>query len=189
MKQRTNRYVQAYAVTRAPAGPLLPGFAAPANREVRIGGAPMHAGKDIMDNAVTSQDHTTLVAAMQAAGLAGTLKGPGPFTVFAPVNAAFDALPPGTVDTLLHPGNKAMLTRVLSLHVVPGKLDTVALMGMMQAGRAMLRTVEGTSLTATAPGGVVTLTDAKGRIAHVTTPNVIQGNGVVHVVDRVLLPE
>ena len=190
MKQRTNRYVQAHAITRALiAGPLLLDFAAPANAEVRVGGAPMYASKDIMDNAVNSRDHTTLVTAVQAAGLVETLKGPGPFTVFAPVNAAFAALPPGTVDTLLDPGNKAMLTKVLTLHVVPGKLDTVALMGMMQAGRAMLRTVEGESLTATAPGGGVTLTDAKGRIAHVTTPNVIQSNGVVHVMDRVLLPE
>ena len=185
-----NRYVQAEAITRALiAGPLLLGFAAPANAEVRVGGAPMYASKDIMDNAVNSRDHTTLVTAVQAAGLVETLKGPGPFTVFAPVNAAFAALPPGTVDTLLDPENKAMLTKVLTLHVVPGKLDAVALMGMMQAGRTMLRTVEGESLTATAPGGIVTLTDAKGRIAHVTTPNVIQSNGVVHVVDRVLLPE
>ena len=109
--------------------------------------------------------------------------------MFAPVNAAFAALPPGAMDTLLEPGNRAMLTKVLTLHVVPGKLDAATLMGMMQAGRAMLETVEGESLTVTAPGGVVTLTDAKGRIAHVTTPNVIQSNGVVHVVDRVLLPE
>lgn len=185
-----NRYVQADASTRALiAGPLLLGFAAPANAEVRVGGAPMHASKDIMDNAANSQDHTTLVAAVQAAGLTEMLKGPGPFTVFAPVNAAFAALPPSAVDTLLQPENKAMLTKVLTLHVVPGKLDAVALMGMMEAGRATLRTLEGESLTATAPGGVVTLTDAQGRIAHVTTPNVIQSNGVVHVVDCVLLPE
>ncbi len=189
MKKRMNRYVQASAVTQALiAGPLLLGFAAPANAEVTVGGAPMYASKDIMDNAVNSKDHTTLVAAVQAAGLVETLKGPGPFTVFAPVNAAFAALPPGTVDTLLKPENKAMLTKVLTLHVVPGKLDAVALTGMMQAGKAMLQTIEGESLTATAPSGVVTLTDPNGGIAHVTTPNVIQSNGVVHVVDRVLLP-
>lgn len=158
--------------------------------QVMVGGAPMYANKDIIDNAVNSREHTTLVAAVKAAGLVDTLKGPGPFTVFAPVNAAFAALPAGTVDTLLKPENKPALTKVLTVHVVPGRLDAAALKMMVadHNGLAMLKTVEGESLTVTTIAGVLTVTDAKGDMAHVTTPDVTQSNGVIHVVDRVLLP-
>ena len=158
--------------------------------QVMVGGAPMFASKDIIDNAVNSKEHTTLVAAVKAASLVNTLKGPGPFTVFAPVNSAFAALPLGTVDTLLKPENKAMLTKVLTFHVVPGRLDAAELMQRIKAGggKAMLKTVEGESLTATVIAGVVTVTDSKGNMAHVTTADVIQSNGVIHVVDKVLLP-
>ena len=172
------------------AAPLMLGLAAPAHAQVMVGGAPMYANKDIIDNAVNSKDHTTLVAAVKAAGLVETLKGKGPFTVFAPVNQAFAALPAGTVDTLLKPENKAALTKVLTFHVVSGKMDAAALMAAIKAGggKAMLKTVEGESLTATVIGGGVTVTDSKGGMAHVTTADVIQSNGVIHVIDRVLLP-
>ena len=164
--------------------------ATPAFAQVMVGGAPMFANKDIIDNAVNSKDHTTLVAAVKAAGLVDTLKGPGPFTVFAPVNSAFAALPAGTVDTLLKPENKPALTKVLTFHVVPGKLDAAELIRMVKAGggKAMLKTVEGEALTVTVIAGVVTVTDSKGDMAHVTTADVYQSNGVIHVVDKVLLP-
>jgi uncharacterized surface protein with fasciclin (FAS1) repeats len=163
---------------------------APASAQVMVGGAPMYASKDIIDNAVNSKEHTTLVAAVKAAGLVDTLKGPGPFTVFAPVNAAFAALPAGTVDTLLKPENKPALAKVLTVHVVPGRIDAAALKMMVadHHGSAMLKTVEGESLTVTMIAGVLTVTDAKGDMAHVTTPDVIQSNGVIHVIDHVLLP-
>ena len=166
-------------------------IATPVFAQVMVGGAPMYATKDIIDNAVNSKDHTTLVAAVKAAGLVDTLKGPGPFTVFAPVNAAFAALPAGTVDTLLKPENKPALVKVLTFHVVPGRLDAAALQKMIadHKGTAMLKTVEGEPLTATMIAGVLTVTDLKGGMAHVTTPDVIQSNGVIHVVDRVLLPK
>ena len=165
-------------------------MAAPASADVMVGGASMLPSKDIVDNAVNSKDHTTLVAAVKAAGLVDTLKGPGPFTVFAPVNAAFAGLPAGTVDTLLKPENKPALTKVLTLHVVPGRLDAAALMKMVKdgKGRAMLKTVEGETLTVTQIGNVLTVSDSKGGMAHVTIADVYQKNGVIHVVDRVLLP-
>ena len=155
-----------------------------------VGGAAMYANKDIVDNAVNSKDHTTLVAAVKAAGLVDTLKSPGPFTVFAPTNAAFAALPAGTVDTLLKPENKPTLTKVLTYHVVPGKVDAQALMAMIAAGggKATLKTASGGTLTATTSGGKVMITDAKGGSAMVTIANVYQSNGVIHVVDKVLLP-
>lgn len=156
-----------------------------------VGGAAMYASKDIIDNAVNSKDHTTLVAAVKAAGLVDTLKGPGPFTVFAPTNAAFDALPAGTVDTLLKPENKADLTKVLTYHVVAGKLDSTALLSKIKAGGGMasLTTVEGEPLIAKAGAhGGITVTDSKGDVANVTTADVMQSNGVIHVVDTVLLP-
>jgi len=170
---------------------LAMSLSAPSFAQVTVGGAPMYANKDIIDNAVNSKDHTTLVAAVKAAGLVDTLKGAGPFTVFAPVNAAFAALPPGTVDTLLKPENKPALVKVLTFHVVPGKLDAAALTKMLAAkkGPIMLKTVEGESLTITEIAGVVTLTDSKGGMAHVTTADVYQSNGVIHVIDRVLLPK
>ncbi|MHB8912918.1 MAG: fasciclin domain-containing protein [Lysobacter sp.] len=155
-----------------------------------VGGAAMMADKDIIDNAMNSKDHTTLVAAVKAAGLVDTLKGPGPFTVFAPVNAAFDALPAGTVDTLLKPDMKADLTKLLTYHVVPGKLDAAALKAQIEAGggKAMLKTVQGENLTATMMDGSVMLTDAKGNSAMVATADVMQSNGVIHVIDKVLMP-
>lgn len=155
-----------------------------------VGGAPMFADRDIVTNAATSQDHTTLVAAVQAAGLVDTLKGPGPFTVFAPTNAAFEKLPAGAVDGLLKPEMKDDLTQVLTYHVVPGNVDAAALTQQIQAGggSAMLKTVAGAELTAKADGGTVTLTDAKGNVATVTTADVRQSNGVIHVIDTVLMP-
>jgi uncharacterized surface protein with fasciclin (FAS1) repeats len=155
-----------------------------------VGGAPMHASKDIVDNAVNSRDHTTLVAAVKAAGLVETLKSPGPFTVFAPTNMAFSALPAGTVDTLLKPENKPKLAEVLTYHVVPGKLDAKALAAQIQAGggKAMLKTAAGGTLTASMRGSDVIVTDVKGNVAKVTTSDVYQSNGVIHVVDKVLLP-
>jgi uncharacterized surface protein with fasciclin (FAS1) repeats len=159
--------------------------------QVTVGGAPMLPTKDIIDNAVTSKDHTTLVAAVKAAGLVDTLKGPGPFTVFAPTNAAFAALPAGTVDTLLKPENKGMLTGILTYHVVPGKVDAKSLVKMIEDGKgsASLKTVAGGTLTAKASGGKVMVTDEKGGTATVTIADVMQSNGVIHVVDKVLLPK
>ncbi len=155
-----------------------------------VGGAMMYANKDIIDNAVNSADHTTLVAAVKAAGLVDTLKGAGPFTVFAPTNAAFNALPAGTVDTLLKPEMKRDLATVLTYHVVPGKLDAAALMAQINAGggKAMLATVQGGMLTAMKSGNGISITDAKGNTTKVTTANVYQSNGVIHVVDKVLMP-
>jgi len=159
--------------------------------QVMVGGAPMLATKDIIDNAVNSKDHTTLVAAVKAAGLVDTLKGPGPFTVFAPTNDAFAALPAGTVDTLLKPENKGTLTTVLTYHVVPGKLDAAALTKQIMDGKGMatLKTASGGTLTAKAMGGKVMITDEKGGSATVTIADVYQSNGVIHVVDKVLLPK
>ena len=165
--------------------------AASAFAQVMVGGAPMLASKDIIDNAVNSKDHTTLVAAVKAAGLVETLKGPGPFTVFAPTNAAFAALPAGTVDTLLKPENKGMLTGILTYHVVAGKMDAAAITKAIADGKgtAMLKTVAGGTLTAKAAGGKVMVMDEKGGSATVTIADVVQSNGVIHVVDKVLLPK
>ncbi len=166
------------------------GASASANANPMVGGAAMYANKDIIDNAVKSADHTTLVAAVKAAGLVDTLKGAGPFTVFAPTNAAFSALPAGTVDTLLKPENKGTLTTVLTYHVVPGRVDAAALAQQIQAGggQAMLKTVQGGTLTARMAGGGVSITDAKGNSGRVTIADVYQSNGVIHVVDKVLMP-
>jgi uncharacterized surface protein with fasciclin (FAS1) repeats len=157
---------------------------------VMVGGAPMYPSKDIIDNAVNSKDHTTLVAAVKAAGLVETLKGPGPFTVFAPTNEAFAALPAGTVDTLLKPENKGDLTKVLTYHVVAVKADAAALTGMIKKDGGMhpIKTVAGETLTASIENGKVVITDAKGGKAVVTQADVYQSNGVIHVVDHVLLP-
>ena len=165
--------------------------ALPTMAQVMVGGAPMLASKDIIDNAVNSKDHTTLVAAVKAAGLVETLKGPGPFTVFAPTNEAFAALPAGTVDTLLKPENKPTLTKVLTYHVVAGKYDAAAIMKMISEGNGMakIKTVEGGTLTAKAMGKGVTVTDEKGGTANVTIADVYQSNGVIHVVDTVLMPK
>ena len=157
---------------------------------VMVGGAAMFPTKDIIDNAVNSKDHTTLVAAVKAAGLVDTLKTLGPFTVFAPTNAAFDALPAGTVATLLKPENKATLTKILTAHVVPGKLDAAALSQRVMAGngRANLTTVSGDALVVTASGSNIMVTDEKGGTAMVSIANVYQSNGVIHVVNKVLVP-
>lgn len=159
--------------------------------QVMVGGAPMLASKDIIDNAVNSKDHTTLVAAVKAAGLVDTLKSAGPFTVFAPVNAAFAALPAGTVDTLLKPENKGMLTGILTYHVVAGKWDAAAISKMISDGKGMasIKTVAGGTLVAKSAGGKVTVTDEKGGVATVTIADVYQSNGVIHVIDKVLLPK
>lgn len=159
--------------------------------QVMVGGAPMLASKDIVDNAVNSKDHTTLVAAVKAAGLVDTLKSAGPFTVFAPTNMAFSALPAGTVDTLLKPENKPTLTKVLTYHVVPGKLDAAALTQAIAdgKGKAMLKTAAGGTLTASAANGGVVITDENGGSAKVTIADVYQSNGVIHVVDTVLTPK
>ncbi len=170
---------------------LVSAFAIPALAQVMVGGAPMYSNKDIVDNAVHSKDHTTLVAAVKAAGLVQTLKGPGPFTVFAPTNAAFAALPAGTVDNLLKPENKAALTTVLTYHVVAGKMDSAALAKAIDAGtgKATLTAVSGGTLTATRSGSTIMVSDDSGGTAHVTIPDVVQSNGVIHVVDKVLLPK
>ena len=159
--------------------------------QVMVGGAQMLPSKDIIDNAVNSKDHTTLVAAVKAAGLVDTLKSAGPFTVFAPTNAAFAALPAGTVETLLKPENKAMLSGILTYHVVAGKMDAAALTKAITDGKGMasLKTVAGGTLTAKASGGKVMVTDEKGGTATVTIADVYQSNGVIHVVDKVLLPK
>ncbi|MEO7368353.1 MAG: fasciclin domain-containing protein [Gemmatimonadaceae bacterium] len=159
---------------------------------VMVGGMAMYPTKDIVDNAVNSADHTTLVAAVKAADLVGTLKSKGPFTVFAPVNDAFENLPDGTVATLLKPENKAALTKVLTYHVVSGRISAHALMHMIERGkgRATLTTVSGGKLTAmmNGPRNIV-LMDESGNTAHISTYDVNQSNGVIHVIDRVLLPK
>ena len=155
-----------------------------------VGGAAMLRTRDIIDNAVNSADHTTLVAAVKAADLVATLKGPGPFTVFAPTNAAFGKLPAGTVDSLLTPAMKGTLTSVLTYHVVAGRLDGSAIAARIKAGggKATLKTVQGESLTARMNGSAIVLVDSKGGSANVTTANVYQSNGVIHVIDSVLMP-
>ncbi len=155
-----------------------------------VGGAAMYPTKTIVDNAVASKDHTTLVAAVKAAGLVETLSGPGPFTVFAPTNAAFAKLPAGTVDTLIKPENKAQLTSILTYHVVSGKMTAADIAKAIKAGggKAVLTTVQGEPLTAMMTGGKLVLTDAKGGHSTVTIKDVLQSNGVIHVVDTVLMP-
>ena len=155
-----------------------------------VGGQEMYPTKDIIDNAVNSADHTTLVAAVKAAGLVETLKGPGPFTVFAPTNEAFAKLPAGTVENLLKPENKDTLTKVLTYHVVAGRFSAADLKKEIQIrhGQATLRTVSGGSLIAMMQGKNIVLKDEKGDLSTVTIPNVFQSNGVIQVVDTVLLP-
>jgi uncharacterized surface protein with fasciclin (FAS1) repeats len=157
---------------------------------VEVGGAAMYPSRNIIQNAVNSKDHTTLVAAVKAAGLVDTLSGPGPFTVFAPTNEAFAALPAGTVDNLLKPENKATLIKILTYHVVPGRLTAADLAQKVAAGggKAQIKTVEGEDITISKDGDRWAVTDAKGNTAHVTIGNVMQSNGVIHVVDKVLMP-
>ncbi|MGC1302026.1 MAG: fasciclin domain-containing protein [Caulobacteraceae bacterium] len=155
-----------------------------------VGGAAMYPSKTIVENAVNSKDHTTLVAAVKAAGLVDTLSGTGPFTVFAPTNEAFAKLPAGTVDTLVKPENKPELTKILTYHVVAGRLTAMDLMKMVKdgGGTATLTTVQGEPLTVTQKGRHLMVRDAKGDVARVTIGDVYQSNGVIHVVDTVLLP-
>ncbi|MGA9770278.1 MAG: fasciclin domain-containing protein [Blastocatellia bacterium] len=165
------------------------GFAADDNP--MVGGAAMYKTKNIVENAMNSRDHTTLVAAVKAAGLVDTLQGKGPYTVFAPTNEAFDKLPAGTVDMLVKPENKQMLTKILTYHVVAGKYDAKSLMKMIKkgGGSAMLKTVSGGTLTARMNGANgITLTDEKGGMSNVTIADVKQSNGVIHSIDTVLMP-
>jgi len=160
-------------------------------KTVMVGGAAMYPSKNIIENAMNSKDHTTLVAAVKAAGLVETLEGKGPFTVFAPTNAAFDKLPKGTIETLLKPENKSMLSGILTYHVVAGKWSSKDLSDKIKKGngKAELTTVNGQKLTASMEGNKIVLTDAKGGKAHVTTADVFQSNGVIHVTDAVSLPK
>ncbi|HEX3863734.1 MAG TPA: fasciclin domain-containing protein [Stellaceae bacterium] len=156
-----------------------------------VGGAPMLASKNIIENAVNSKDHTTLVAAVKAAGLVDTLSGPGPFTVFAPTNEAFAALPPGTVDNLVKPENKATLTKILTYHVVAGRYDMATLdkdIKSTPGGKVSLKSVQGEPLIMSESGNMLMVTDTKGNTAQVTIPNVFQSNGVIMVVNKVLMP-
>jgi uncharacterized surface protein with fasciclin (FAS1) repeats len=159
-------------------------------KTVEVGGAPMYPSRNIVENAINSKDHTTLVAAVKAAGLVDTLAGPGPFTVFAPVNKAFGKLPAGTVETLLKPENKGQLVSVLTYHVVPGKYSAEDLMNAVKKGngKATLKTVEGEELTIIQEGRKLEVVDSKGDRSLVTIADVFQKNGVIHVVDTVLLP-
>jgi uncharacterized surface protein with fasciclin (FAS1) repeats len=184
----------AAAVALALAGTALPGalaLATPTQKTITVGGAPMYPSRNIVQNAVNSKDHTTLVAAVKAAGLVETLQGPGPFTVFAPVNRAFERLPEGTVPTLLRPENKATLAGVLAYHVVAGRYSAADLKAMVErtGGRAALKTVQGGTLwIAEAGRNRLQITDAKGDVATITIADVNQSNGVIHVIDTVLLP-
>jgi len=159
-------------------------------KTVEVGGAPMYPSKNIVANAVNSADHTTLVAAVKAAGLVETLQSAGPFTVFAPTNAAFGKLPAGTVESLVKPENKATLTKILTYHVVAGKLDAAAIAALIKQGKgvAELKTVSGGILKASMKGKKLILTDEKGGMSEVTIANVYQSNGVIHVVNTVVLP-
>jgi uncharacterized surface protein with fasciclin (FAS1) repeats len=179
--------VAAFAVN-ATAGGLVPSAAS--ETIVAVGGAPMYPSKNIVQNAVNSKDHTTLVAAVKAAGLVPTLEGPGPYTVFAPTNDAFAKLPDGTVATLLKPENKQTLINVLTYHVVPGRLTTKDLREQINAGggKAALKTVQGGTLTIEEKNGKFWIIDAKGDSAEITIGNVMQSNGVIQVINTVMLP-
>jgi len=169
---------------------LAMAFVVPAAAEVMVGGAPMYPTRNIIQNAVHSKVHTTLVSAVKEAGLVETLEGPGPFTVFAPTNRAFEKLPNGTVASLMEPSNKYQLKNILTYHVLSGRYTTRDLMDKIQAsgGRATINTVEGQPLAFTERGGRIFVTDAKGDTAAITIANVMQSNGVIQVVDSVLLP-
>lgn len=157
---------------------------------VMVGGAAMYPSKNIVQNAVNSKDHTTLVAAVKAAGLVETLSSPGPFTVFAPTNEAFAKLPAGTVESLVKPENKATLTSILTYHVIPGRIDGATLMSWIKKnnGTYVAKTVQGEDLTFQQKGKNVWITDSKGNKARVTIKDVYQSNGVIHVIDTVLMP-
>jgi len=191
MSKRFALFASAAILALAAATAPMPVLAQMSEKTVTVGGAPMYPSKNIIQNAVNSKDHTTLVAAVKAAGLVDTLSGPGPFTVFAPTNAAFAKLPAGTVDNLLKPENKATLVKVLTYHVVPGRMTDVQLMKAVKdgEGEAHLRSVAGEDLIVKQAGpGKLTITDSKGDVAIVTIADVLQSNGVIHVIDTVLLP-
>src|SRR3984893_7981718 len=190
MSKRFTLLATAAALAFAVAAPVPSVYAQMAEKTVTVGGAPMYPSKNIIQNAINSKDHTTLVAALKAAGLVDTLNGPGPFTVFAPTNAAFDKLPAGTVDTLLKPENKATLVKFLTYHVVPGKYNSKKLEQMIKKGngKATLKTVQGDPLTVSMSGDKITVTDEKGGTATVTIADVDQSNRIIHVIDAVLQP-
>jgi Secreted and surface protein containing fasciclin-like repeats len=189
---RTHLLCATLALAAAAVAVVPAAIAAPQSMDktVMVGGAAMYPSRNIIQNAVNSKDHTTLVAAVKAAGLVGTLEGKGPFTVFAPTNEAFAALPAGTVQDLLKPANKATLVKILTYHVVPGRLTAQDLADQVAAGggKAELKTVEGEDLTVSKDGDGWAITDAKGNTAHVTIGDVMQSNGVIHVIDKVLMP-
>ncbi len=190
MQSRISLRALALAAAFAIAAPLaaVPVYAA---MNVMVGGAPMYPTKNIVENAVNSKDHTTLVAAVKAAGLVDTLESPGPFTVFAPTNEAFAALPKGTVETLLKPENKDKLTAILTYHVVPGHMTAADIASKIDemGGKLMLKTVQGEELTFERKGkSALTVTDAKGDVAWITIADVLQSNGVIHVINKVLIP-
>jgi uncharacterized surface protein with fasciclin (FAS1) repeats len=185
------RIALATAATVLALGVAAPSFAQMMKEQtVTVGGAPMYPSKNIIQNAVNSKDHTTLVAAVKAAGLVDTLQGAGPFTVFAPTNAAFAKLPAGTVESLLEPANREKLVAVLTYHVVPGRLSAKDLWEASNkgGGKAKFKTVEGEELTVEFKGQTLTIRDAKGNASRVTIQNVFQSNGVIHVIDSVLMP-
>jgi uncharacterized surface protein with fasciclin (FAS1) repeats len=191
MSKRFVLFASAAILALTAAAAPAPVLAQMSEKTVTVGGAPMYPSKNIIQNAVNSKDHTTLVAAVKAAGLVYTLSGPGPFTVFAPTNAAFAKLPAGTVDNLLKPENKATLVKVLTYHVVPGRMTAAALMKAVKdgEGEAHLKTVAGEDLIVKQAGpGKLTVTDSKGDVAMVTIADVLQSNGVIHVIDTVMLP-
>jgi uncharacterized surface protein with fasciclin (FAS1) repeats len=190
MRSKISLSAIALAAAFAVAAPLAIGPVY-ADMTVMVGGAPMYPTKNIIENAVNSKDHTTLVAAVKAADLVDTLEGPGPFTVFAPTNEAFAALPKGTVDTLLKPENKDKLTAILTYHVVPGHMTAADIAGKIDemGGKLTLKTVQGEDLTFERMGkSALTVTDAKGDVARITIADVLQSNGVIHVINKVLIP-
>ena len=178
------------ALAVVPADAQMFGTASTAEKTVKVGGAQMSPSKNIIENTVNSKVHTTLVAALRAAGLVEILEGPGPFTVFAPTNGAFDKLPPDTVETLMKPENKAALAKILTYHVVPGRLTAGNLRKMVKEGNgsAILKTVEGDRLTVTQEGDKLFISGEKSGVAEVSIPNVLQSNGVVHVITSVVQP-
>lgn len=179
-----------FLATLAIAALAITSLSAHAQKDPDVGGATMYPTKTIVENAANSPIHKTLVAAVKAAGLVDTLNSPGPFTVFAPTDDAFSKLPPGTVETLIKPENKDTLVKILTYHVVAGKVSAKELEKMIKkgGGKATLKTVQGEDLIATTSGGKIMLTDAKGGMATVTTADVFQSNGVIHVIDTVLMP-
>ena len=187
MKTRNILTIAFFAVTALATTSMV----AQKEKTVTVGGAPMYPSKNIIENAVNSKDHTTLVAAVKAAGLVETLQGKGPFTVFAPTNAAFDKLPKGTVETLLKPENKKMLQTILTYHVVAGKMNASDIAAAIKkgGGKATLKTVSGGTLTAWMKGSSLYITDENGNSAKVTIADVNQSNGVIHVIDNVVTPK